>query len=794
MESQESSGQRLLNLPEADSTVCSGHFNSQFQENKRTHNAGNELKRGTLVGGAYRILSKLGKGGMGCVYRARHEVLEKDFALKVLTEQDADNQNWLRFQAEAKVIAKLDHPNIVKVYNLGLHEGTLPFYAMDLLEGEGLESVLARLGPLPLSDLIPIFEQVADGLFYAHRHGVVHRDIKPANIMLIVESDDRPTVKLLDFGIAKKSGIETLANQGLTAPGEIFGSPLYMSPEQCTGRKVDTRSDIYSLGCTLFECLTGKLPFQGENAFVTISMHQSQTPPTLKEASGKDFPEGIEHLVARCLKKRPDDRYQSMQDLSVDLKRIEQGKGLQPIYLNSIEDGKLETLGSGRVTMRQNLKVTAGESEEDDTNQPERKKAAKVLISAGVVTALACAIGISLMLYRPVKNFPAKGGALTDAPQKTIQPKDSAQKNAPPKTSQLKETQPKVSAAKPKKIESSSATDPESKTTEPDAEVNLKDSDIYDPGLTSESIENIRFMSKKFGPVLSENKKEKIFTFLPGVKIGKLVCRTKNDKGEFFFSKPITCKGTFSVPADTDLLFYAHANLCIDSKAITGFDADALWGVSLIELKGNVNELMPNIAKLTGLKFFDATGTNLSVQSIEYLNKLKKLEQLEIKKTKITLDELAGLKILQNLQVLNAKDLAGSYSPLLEKLRNSKNLRKLRLHGKASDRDIDNISTMQNLEELELNRSDLTDNQLAKLKTLKSLKRLIILRVALTPKSIAIFQKHFSKLKALSICPIDESWTTTDWNKLKSIIPNTRYTQVLVKEDWNELGFPKSLR
>lgn len=789
MESQESSGQRLLNLPEGDSTVCSGHFNSQFQERKSPRQADNELKRGTLVGGAYRVLSKLGKGGMGCVYRVRHEVLEKDFALKVLTEQDAENQNWLRFQAEAKVIAKLDHPNIVKVYNLGLHEGILPFYAMDLLEGEGLDSVLSRLGPLPLSDLIPIIEQVADGLFYAHRHGIVHRDIKPANIMLVVENDDRPTVKLLDFGIAKQSGIETLANQGLTAPGEIFGSPLYMSPEQCTGRKVDTRSDVYSLGCAIFESLTGKLPFQGENAFITISMHQSQTPPTLKAASGKDFPEGIEHLVARCLKKRPDDRYQNMQDLAVDLKRIEQGKGLQPIYLNSIKDGRLENLGSGRVTMRQTLKFTAVENEEEDTSQPERKKAAKVLISAGIVTALACALGISLMLYRPLKNFNAKGAALTDAPRTAPQAKNAAQKKT-----QAKETSQPAPVEEPKDLITAKNIAPESKVVDPKAEVDLKDSNVYDLGLTSESIENLRYTGQRFGPSLSENKKEKTFSFIPGVKIGKLACRTKNAKGEIFYSRNIACKDTVSVPADASILFIAHPNVCIDSRAITGFDADALWGISLIELKANVNELMPNIAKLTGLRYFNASETNLSDQSIEYLSKLTKLEELEIKKTKITLEKLASLKPLKNLQVLNVKELPGSYSQLLEKLRNSRNIRILKIQGKASDRDIDNLATLQNLEELDLNRSELTDQQLAKLKSLKKLRRLTLLRVALTPASLTTFQNHFSKLESLAVCFPRESWTKNDWIKLKTIIPNTRYTEVMEAEDWQKLGLPKSLR
>lgn len=327
METQNSSGQISSSIPASDSTVLVTHG---------TISQGNRdlLPAGTMIGGAYKVIAPIGKGGMGDVYRARHVVLQKDFAVKVLTGQELNNVNWLRFQTEAKVISKLDHKNVVKVYNLGLHNGDLPFYAMDLLEGEPLDGVISRLGPLDQKDAISIFLQVCDGLGYAHRHGVIHRDIKPANIMLIVESSDTPTVKLLDFGIAKLSTLENKAAQSLTAPGEIFGSPYYMSPEQCLGLKVDARSDIYSLGCTIYESLTGRPPFKGENAFKTICMHQSEAAPTLSEVSGKFFSPAMEHLIAKCLRKKPEDRYQSMKEIEVDLLRLAQGKELNPTYIN----------------------------------------------------------------------------------------------------------------------------------------------------------------------------------------------------------------------------------------------------------------------------------------------------------------------------------------------------------------------------------------------------------------------------------------------------------------------------
>lgn len=376
METQNSSGQISSPIPASDSTVLV--TNGTISQASR-----DTLPAGTMIGGAYKIITPIGKGGMGDVYRARHIVLQKDFAVKVLTGQELNNVNWLRFQTEAKVISKLDHKNVVKVYNLGLHNGELPFYAMDLLEGEPLDGVITRLGPLDQTDAINIFLQVCDGLGYAHRHGVIHRDIKPANIMLIVESADVPTVKLLDFGIAKLSTIESKAAQSLTAPGEIFGSPYYMSPEQCLALKVDARSDIYSLGCTLYESLTGRPPFKGENAFKTICMHQSETPMSLSEVTGKSFNPAMEHLISKCLRKKPEDRYQSMKEIEVDLMRLAQGKDLNPTYINLRDE------------------IAAGELDEDeDVIEAEVKKSnGKTLLWMGIGLASTLALVVSASLY-----------------------------------------------------------------------------------------------------------------------------------------------------------------------------------------------------------------------------------------------------------------------------------------------------------------------------------------------------------------------------------------------------------
>ncbi len=283
---------------------------------------------GTIIGGTYKIIKLLGIGGMGAVYLVEHTTLNKRYALKVLAPELVNEQNWLRFQAEAKTVASLNHATFVKVYDLGIHGGLAPFYSMDYLPGRTLEQILADDGPLEFSLAIDVLLEVLDGLAYAHRNGVIHRDLKPGNIM--IDADKKvESVKVLDFGISKLIGPDFTAKQSLTAAGEIFGSPFYMSPEQCTGGVVDARSDIYSIGCTLFELITGFVPFEGSSSIETILMHEEQEVPSLFEVApdGK-FPPSLDVVLAKALAKSPQDRYQSAKELAIDLTRIREGKDL----------------------------------------------------------------------------------------------------------------------------------------------------------------------------------------------------------------------------------------------------------------------------------------------------------------------------------------------------------------------------------------------------------------------------------------------------------------------------------
>jgi len=287
-----------------------------------------DFTAGDTIGKDYQVLAWIGAGGMGNVYRVRHSGLQKEFALKTLSADKITPTAWRRFQQEAQAIGRMNHPNIVSISNLGLHEDRLPYYVMDLLTGQTLQDLIKTRGPLAVEEALSIFIEVCAGLSYAHKKGFVHRDIKPPNIFIVANAAaGSGRVKIVDFGIAKLTGVKDETIQKLTNVGEICGSPYYMSPEQCDGAKIDARSDIYSLGCSLFEALTGTTPYRGRNAMDTMLMHQSNDIPSLASvAPGKNFPPPLELAVHTMMAKAPMDRQQTMDLLGEELTTILKGK------------------------------------------------------------------------------------------------------------------------------------------------------------------------------------------------------------------------------------------------------------------------------------------------------------------------------------------------------------------------------------------------------------------------------------------------------------------------------------
>jgi serine/threonine protein kinase len=275
---------------------------------------------GTTFSGRYEILTVLGRGGMSVVYLARHLIMKKIVALKVMHGHLSNDENAVkRFRQEARAVSHFSHPHIIAVHDFGAAESGQPFLVMDYIQGKSLSAVLegSKLEP---QRAVGIFIQAASALQEAHKNGVIHRDLKPSNIMLVDNEKGEDFVKIVDFGIAKLLPQEGEEYKKLTQTGETFGSPLYMSPEQCLAQPLDARSDIYAIGCVMYEVLSGKPPLSGGNIYETIYKQINDLPPGLESAiPDKNIREPLEAIVFKCLAKDRNQRYQTMAALQNDL-------------------------------------------------------------------------------------------------------------------------------------------------------------------------------------------------------------------------------------------------------------------------------------------------------------------------------------------------------------------------------------------------------------------------------------------------------------------------------------------
>jgi beta-lactam-binding protein with PASTA domain/tRNA A-37 threonylcarbamoyl transferase component Bud32 len=268
----------------------------------------------SLFDGRYRIVRKLGAGGMANVYLAEDQELGRRVAIKILNERHANDEQFVeRFRREAKNAAALTHPNIVSIYDRGEAEGTY-YIAMEYLDGRSLKELIVSRGPAPVNVALEYARQILAALRFAHRHGIVHRDIKPHNVLV----DGEGRLKVTDFGIARAGASQ------MTEAGSIVGTAQYLSPEQAHGSAVDQRSDLYSLGVVLYELLTGTAPFHGDTP-VEIAMKHLSHAPEPPSALRPDIPQELDWVVMRALAKDPEDRYQGAEEMDADLERVARG-------------------------------------------------------------------------------------------------------------------------------------------------------------------------------------------------------------------------------------------------------------------------------------------------------------------------------------------------------------------------------------------------------------------------------------------------------------------------------------
>lgn len=301
-------------LPPATSTA-------QIAADDRLLGADSEAPYSDLIGKTidkkYLIQSVLGEGGMAVVYRAHHVQMERTVVIKVMQGWLLSNRNSVeRFERECKLTAKLNHPNIVSVYDVGLINGKEPYLVMEYIKGESLADKIHNSGALPYATTANIIIQICRGLQEAHTSGIIHRDLKPDNVLLQHKSDRPDWVKIVDFGISNF----VHGSKKLTKTGRMVGTPEYIAPEQLKDRPIDMRTDLYGIGIMMFEMLTGRVPFDGESAESILMKHLLEDAPTMAEVRPELAENNLfQPIVDKLLKKNPDDRYQTATELRLDV-------------------------------------------------------------------------------------------------------------------------------------------------------------------------------------------------------------------------------------------------------------------------------------------------------------------------------------------------------------------------------------------------------------------------------------------------------------------------------------------
>ena len=589
---------------------------------------------------------------------------------------------------------------------------------MDLLDGGALADRLKR-GSLTLAQALPIFIEVCKGLGYAHKKGIIHRDIKPGNIILLKEPDSAgATVKIVDFGIAKLSGASDPNNQNLTCIGEVFGSPYYMSPEQCEGKRIDARSDIYSVGCTLFEALVGHPPFKGNNPVQTMVMHQSHQPPSMSAASGKNFPDEIEELVATLLAKAPMDRYQSLDKVAEDLQSIAAGREVQAKALFDTHT------------------FFAPEGEED---QSTRKLATGVILAIATATVLIAAASWFFITKqnehsRSTKQVAAKAAATV---VKT-QPVKSAGTTS--------DTKPKAISAAEKQPFSHITVGPDGKRVK---QFDFPTDNYLGRMFINESTEywsakgSRQFpISTKLELVASPQLMDQLYNLER--------FRTDDLWGiRLFYQamppvKPGSGNGEFMLPES----YESDIELAIKHlQRLTG-----LKKLDLHECQNATDKCIAQINKLPSLTVLRASKTNISGQGLSNLTRIKELEKLTYSEgthVSTLLKALAGSKKLTALGLDRPVDRTLTLSDL-KLIASSKNLTRLDLDDCKLDREgLAILATLPRLKMLYASGNKLDESCFPILKQMPSLEEVDFDAPSWTPRCQKMMRREFPKISTI---------------------------------------------
>ncbi len=696
------------------------NFTESLRKSKAGENfeVGTAFQPGAVIGGAFRIESVIGQGGMGVVYLAEQLSLRKPVALKMLAPELVNEQSWLRFKAEAKTLSVLNHSSLVKVYDLGVHENTIPYYSMDFLQGRSLEEILANDGPLQFRQALPIFIEVLDGLAYAHRNGIVHRDLKPGNIMLCTV-DGAKSIKILDFGISKLIGPNAVSSQSLTTVGEIFGSPFYMSPEQCSGSTVDARSDIYSLGCALIELLTGFVPFEGKEFIETVMMHQEEAPPLLADLEPSlKYPPALDRVLAKCLAKRPQDRYQSAKEMALDLGRVLEGK---------------EVMAPKLASLSQDRSTHSAESSDETFQLP-----LSLILCAAAVTVFVASS--AYFILRPTSTAHHSQPLHPDLG--TIDPDVGSQvlKQESISSSEVESPLGKPPSSSDYAVLRKVAT--ASRNGERTASNTLFEvmPEFDVTALQPEGSEKETF---KYSTIVVENgRRLRRFNFPSDTSIGMV------RDGRMSESKSAT--GFVDFPADAPITFSAAGIVSRYPQYMRRFRSEDIRHL-VLSLNACADQVLSAASSLSAVTDLGLSGgVELTDRGFQAVGNFKHLNGFSLSSSNLTGEAIARANCWQNLKRLTWRD-AKQPGTFLKKLQSSSSLVYLDLSGnKLSQADFELISKLTGLEYLSLAHTKVTLEGLEAVAALPKLTGLDLTNSGLGIKAIPVLQK-MKNLKRLAI-------------------------------------------
>jgi serine/threonine protein kinase len=712
-----------------------------------------QLAPGQIIGDRYEVKSVIGHGGMGCVYLVEQIFLHKVFALKTLHPGHMSDLAWRRFQKEAQATSAFDHAGLIKVYDFGMIGELQPFFVMDYFEGETLSSHIERSGALPLSDVLSIFIQVCSALAHAHKQGVVHRDIKPSNI-LIAKVNDEYQIKIVDFGIAKLTSAADSETLALTRTGEVFGTPYYMSPEQCLGTAIDHRADIYSLGCVLFQALTGMPPFIGDTALSIMMQHQSSEPVSLREASlGKTFPQAADAVLRKMLQKNPNERYQNVSEVATDLEAIRRGQ---------------------RISHDISVSVPTATSK---SRFP-------------VQTVLACLASLGLLLVAFVigrssavnSNASRRAAAESESSLRSQEgTASSAQRGSVEDVPSLQTTSVstvKKGAGRTMNIKNSGGSGSDAKEENSPVAVALGMISVKDDAFSKDPAPPIsvatngittaadsRYYSVIGDPKDLRNHGLRVFHFgeqsSPGIMIFPpsvdcLTAEVKKDGNKKVFARGDVVVSNFK-PFTLMLSDEAGENPALLKR----FRPDEVEGLNMVSIDNSVfsDKTLAACASLKSVKRIKIDlCRSVTDDSMQYLDQLPELQELVLNKTSVNgggVGKLHRIKQLRLLDLGSLKDESGS--SVLPYLSGSTAIEVLNLRRSSLDDSYAQyLSNLPNLQSLEVSSNGLTDVTIKKLQTLKHLEDLNVFSCPdITSKSFACLAR-FPALKMLTISYVRE--------------------------------------